>query len=477
MKDINSVEWLPLVTRNISLLQNYFICLSKQEYYKLYGLNTSINVLYISIGTHVSMFKDKVTCQIFDDTIRKKVKNPNFSRNIKKLYFSLGKNLIKKAIICGKDDLKNKTQTVNNFKKFCDANSKLSFGLAYTSYIGNTLQDLTQERFKDEKLISILSMPNKLVPFMEQKYDLLRIGAKIQKRKKSKKWVQKELAKHNRKFRAIPVNFIDQPWDIKFFKEQLNELLKQDCDKKLKKLKVNHRKIRKKQDKITKKLSKKDKLLVEAAQTATYLNEYRKFIFCNTNLIIRPFLQRIAKKYGLKDWLEVTFLTPYEIIDLLKYGKVDKNIIKQRKKGYCLLILNKKIRLLNKKEQKYVLKNFQVKAPRKHKVTKKIKQVKGIIASTGKTTGIAKVIYSSKDFHRFKQGEILVAKMTSVDFMPIISKASAIVTDEGGITCHAAIVSREMGIPCVIGTKIATKVIKDGDLVEVDADNGVVKKL
>ena len=61
--------------------------------------------------------------------------------------------------------------------------------------------------------------------------------------------------------------------------------------------------------------------------------------------------------------------------------------------------------------------------------------------------------------------------------MPAIRQASAIVTDEGGLTCHAAIVSREMGIPCVVGTKIATQVLKDGDRVEVDANKGIVRKL
>ena len=56
-------------------------------------------------------------------------------------------------------------------------------------------------------------------------------------------------------------------------------------------------------------------------------------------------------------------------------------------------------------------------------------------------------------------------------------RAKAIITDEGGLTCHAAIISRELGIPCIIGTKIATKVLKDGDMVEVDANKGIVKKI
>ena len=74
-----------------------------------------------------------------------------------------------------------------------------------------------------------------------------------------------------------------------------------------------------------------------------------------------------------------------------------------------------------------------------------------------------------------KQGEILVAPMTSPDYITALRKAAAVITDEGGITSHAAIVSRELGIPGIVGTKIATQVLKDGDLVEVDAERGIVR--
>jgi len=73
--------------------------------------------------------------------------------------------------------------------------------------------------------------------------------------------------------------------------------------------------------------------------------------------------------------------------------------------------------------------------------------------------------------------DIIVAVMTRPDYVPAMKKAAAIITDEGGITCHAAIISRELKKPCVIGTKIATQVLNDGDLVEVDADEGVVRVL
>ena len=76
-----------------------------------------------------------------------------------------------------------------------------------------------------------------------------------------------------------------------------------------------------------------------------------------------------------------------------------------------------------------------------------------------------------------KKGNILVAGQTRPFLMSAIKKAGGIITDEGGITSHAAIISRELDIPCIIGTKIATKVLKDGDSVEVDADKGIVKIL
>lgn len=103
--------------------------------------------------------------------------------------------------------------------------------------------------------------------------------------------------------------------------------------------------------------------------------------------------------------------------------------------------------------------------------------MRGQIASGGKVKGQVRILKNVKQMQAVKTGDILVSPMTTPDFLPAMKKAAAIITDEGGITCHAAIVSRELKIPCVIGTKIATQVLKDGDLVEVDANKGIVKIL
>ncbi len=103
------------------------------------------------------------------------------------------------------------------------------------------------------------------------------------------------------------------------------------------------------------------------------------------------------------------------------------------------------------------------------------KMVHGTIASLGKATGPAKIVLNQKDFSKFNDGDVLITGMTRPEFVPLMKKASAIVTDEGGITCHAAIVSRELKKPCVIGTQTATKTFKDNDLIEVNANHGWVR--
>lgn len=99
---------------------------------------------------------------------------------------------------------------------------------------------------------------------------------------------------------------------------------------------------------------------------------------------------------------------------------------------------------------------------------------KGLPASPGIATGVARLIMSLSEAGKMNNGDILVTKMTAPDWVPYMRKAAAIVTTEGGITCHAAIVSRELGIPCIVGTGNATEVMRDGEVYTVDANSGVI---
>lgn len=107
-------------------------------------------------------------------------------------------------------------------------------------------------------------------------------------------------------------------------------------------------------------------------------------------------------------------------------------------------------------------------------VSKATVLLKGLGAAPGIGSGPVKVLYSAKEIDKIKKGDVLVAKMTSPDFVPAMKKAAAIVTDEGGMTCHAAIVSRELGVPCIVGTNTATQTLTDGQTVTVDAKRGII---
>lgn len=101
----------------------------------------------------------------------------------------------------------------------------------------------------------------------------------------------------------------------------------------------------------------------------------------------------------------------------------------------------------------------------------------GTVSFQGTASGTVRIINTPDDMKKMRRGDILVSFATTPSIVPAMKKAAAIITDEGGLTCHAAIVSRELKIPCVVGTKHATRVFKDGDRVEVDANTGTVRLL
>ena len=102
--------------------------------------------------------------------------------------------------------------------------------------------------------------------------------------------------------------------------------------------------------------------------------------------------------------------------------------------------------------------------------------LKGAAASVGMASGKVNIIHSPEEIDKIKEGDVLVTEMTTPDYVPAMKRASAIVTDQGGRTCHAAIVSRELGIPCVVGTGIATETLLNVDTVTVDGKRGIVYK-
>ena len=167
----------------------------------------------------------------------------------------------------------------------------------------------------------------------------------------------------------------------------------------------------------------------------------------------------------------VSMLRLKEILKYIETGYIDYELVEKRYNGIVWNLTTNE--LYYGEQAKEYIKSLKITEEK----TEKTNIIKGTVASKGKAKGKVIIALSTEDFPKIKQGSILVANMTTPWYTPYLSKVQAIVTDEGGIGCHASIIARELGIPCVIGTKIATSIFKDGDLVEVDADKGIVKKI
>lgn len=205
----------------------------------------------------------------------------------------------------------------------------------------------------------------------------------------------------------------------------------------------------------------------------TYWREHRKKINLMSIHLFDRILSSVEGKTGVpKKYLK--YLTTDELGSVLD-GLIDTDALKKRydngvlfsfreENEYKMFVGNEAKSLKNELEKIY-------------STNTKANIISGQVASQGYARGIAKIILNVDDFDKLKTGEVLVTGMTRPEFLPVMKKAAAIVTNEGGITCHAAIISRELGKPCIIGTKNATELIKDGDLVEVRAHHGTVRIL
>jgi len=164
------------------------------------------------------------------------------------------------------------------------------------------------------------------------------------------------------------------------------------------------------------------------------------------------------------------YLTKNELLEYLTSGTLNQSI-EDRKKSYFhlhiptkseIVVTNKE--LINKINKELFSQNIDY----------SIKDINGVSAYPGLVRGEARILRNN---NKMTGGFVLVAVSTNPQHIDMIKNAMAIVTDEGGILSHAAIIARELKIPCVIGTKIATKIFKDGDLIEVDANSGIVRLL
>ncbi len=476
-------NWEVFVTRNMSFFHDCCETMGVVRYAKNFGVSPRYQIPIITEnGTRTTIFNNEEILRNFGNSVTQLCLSPRI-KSLKKIYKNYGNKLLEASKKIEKDF------SLKTYREFIEAYEKFTPSLPLTATLGRIMHELLIEELAKlyplknkqeiEFIASKITYPKERTPLFNSQLSLLKIGRYIQENEiknfKENEKINEMVELYRRKYSHIPVNFNEEPWSIDDIFSQIKEILKINCQKEIKILLKSHQIKIKERNKILKKINNPRILQIALSlQIGTYLNEWRKNVFSRASLAYRPLFQEIAHKFNLSSWKEIWKLTPAEIEKL--YYKNDKKVLKvlPKRKVTGLEYANNKqgFRLLPPKIVKLFLKEIVI--PKKEKVIK-VKEIKGMIANKGKVKGIAKIILGSSDFHKFKDGDIIVTTMTSVDFVPIMKRASAFVTNEGGITSHASIVSRELNKPCIIGTKIATEVLKDGDLVEVDANKGVVK--
>lgn len=248
----------------------------------------------------------------------------------------------------------------------------------------------------------------------------------------------------------------------------------QALSKKLKEEASRIHKNREKKQALFEKLEAPPELrsVLRLSEVFTHLQDRRKERVLRMNCLFYPFIQEVERRFQIESPLGF-YLTADELFSLFDGIVLNWQMIRERyQKGFVTIFSSEGVKLFRADDYKAEGwdRNF-------FQDVQMVKDVKGTTAYRGIVKGVVRVLKTVADIAQFQVGEILVANQTTPEYMPAMKKAAAMVTDQGGITCHAAIVSRELKIPTVIGTKVATQVLKDGDVVEVDAEKGIVSLL
>ena len=322
----------------------------------------------------------------------------------------------------------------------------------------------------------ILTKPENISTTVLEKIAVISSALKIKKKKSS---ILKESVALSKKFGWLPVFVYGEVWGPEHYQKELSGLFKKSkwiLEKELDRLNQYSRERNTDIIQVIKKygINKKDlQLFIDFSLAVGVRNEAEYFVGYAGQFLV-PLYKEIAKRLYLSvDQLRMLF--EKEIVAALK-KEIDITKILDKKKGFIGFGFNKNIskRIDFSPEETKSLFEF---------LEKKIKNIqenssgKGLCASPGKAKGKVRIVPRPEDNNKVKEGDIMITYSTTTDYLPAMKRAGAIVTEVGGQTCHAAVVSREFGIPCLVAVTDAMKKYKDGDVVEVDAERGFVRKI
>ena len=480
----NQINWYKVIRRDNSVLFQYSIARSFDNIASAYEIDAYYNhYRYIN----KDIYTDLNDLRLIEENLENMLLvEPEFPLRKYLEVKKLGQKLLKLTSQVAKKKKFTKAQKLSLFKKFYNFHLRFDpyfrFSYPYGKIfekrakfiLGHVLKQRRQEK-NLEKIFENLVIPFEKPRLSAERESLSRIALYLKKIKKENAELKNMISKHIRNFSFLTFNAgRGEMMTKKGIEQEAKKEAKKDS-KTLKEQTSWFKNSKKKSSLLLKKLNigYNFKWNIEMMQRYVFLRLYVKEVVEKSYYDLYNLLTEIGKLLNLS-YKDIVFLLPEEIIGLISGKRKNyKKIIYERKQGYALDRDHKNIRILTS-ENIYSLRE---ETEKEEKEEKEEVVIQGNVANRGKIKGPVRVVKYSPDCSKVEKDDVLVAPMTTPEFVTALKHAAAIITDEGGITCHAAIVSRELNIPCIIGTKIATKVLKDGDMVEVDANKGIVRKI
>jgi len=408
----------------------------------------------------------------------------NFIKRMLSFWMPKSKELLDLANNIQKTNWKDKTNEdiINTFKILLEKYNTFATSLYFPLFIGDFAENKIKNRLNhlnnkelEQEYFNILTSPYADSNCTRELKDLLKIAIKVQDKIldiNSQEFTDLAKAHSNQHGWINTKGLFDDKWAVEELKQRVSKFLKKDCKAELEHLNSMYQKSNKKSEEILINLAANEdfKEFVTLVKKIVDFRTYRMDINTKSGYLSRPLLKEIASRLNLT-YNDIIYLLSYEIIDFLT-GKTDfTKEIKQRQEAFMYIGSKDHLACISGK----VFEDYKQKYCKEDII--KTDEFTGTVANKGYAKGIVRIIKDKSALYQFQAGEILVTSMTRPDFVQVMQDALAIITDEGGITCHAAIVSRELNKPCIIGTKIATKALKNGDMIELDATKGIVRKL
>ena len=363
------------------------------------------------------------------------------------------------------------------YEKYADltyrAGAYVCLPLSIESILEKNLKEIAEKYFTDEnqeKVFQLLATPIKAGTAEKEELSLLKIAALPRAQRKEL------IRKHLYEYAWIKNNsFVGAFMTKDDIQSRLKALGKDEAKKRIREYVKKQAGIRRLIKAYIKKIGQKDKKaksLIETLQESIYHRSWRSERYYRNAEIIKNFFDEVSRRHKISENL-IYYFSCDEMRDCLQRNSFKEFIptAKERKNGYACIAHKGFVKIYEGKELSYLKSKIRLREIAAGN------EIKGQAAFLGKVKGIAVVVKNKSELSKVSKGAILVSPSTTVDYVPALKHVKAIVTEEGGVLSHASVISRELHIPCIIGTKIATDVIKDGDLVEVDAYKGVVKIL